>query len=460
MPPDTPQPRHTTLKPLRKGTLLALALGLAALTYGLAPFDATVRKGLALLVFIGTLWLTEALDLAVTALLVPLGALVLGIPGLTTTSVLEPFANPIVFLFLGGFALASALHAQQLDRKLAVALLSLSKGHLTWAAALLFCGTALLSMGISNTATAAMVLPLTLGLLRSLGDRPHPGTRAFLLLGVAYAANIGGIGTLVGSPPNAIAAKAAGISYAEWLRIGLPLVGLLLPLMFLTLLWVLRPALRQRFAPATDDTPWTPSMVLALVVFGLTALGWVWGTTPLLAMGVQSPDTFVALAAAVAVVALGLTSWQQVVANTDWGVLLLFGGGLALGHVLDRSGASLALGTAVSTALQDTSPWGVLLAVATFMVLLTEFASNTAAAALMVPVFGAVATQMGLAPDTLIVVVALAASFGFALPVATPPNAMVFATGQVSQRRMLRAGMALNVVCVAVLTAWGVVQRP
>lgn len=262
----------------------------------------------------------------------------------------------------------------------------------------------------------------------------------------------------MGSPPNAIAARAAGIDYAEWLLIGLPIVVVLMPLMFLTLWWILRPELNRRFVPELDDTPWTSSRQMTLAVFGLAAIGWIFGAGPLKAMGIQSPDTFVAMSAAVSVVALRLASWAEVVENTDWGVLLLFGGGLALGMVLDKSGASLALGTAVAVSLDSANPIFVLVAVATFMVLLTEFASNTAAAALMVPVFGTVASQMGLQPETLIVVVALAASFGFALPVATPPNAMVYGTGMVSQRNMLRAGMALNCVCIVVLSVWGMLN--
>lgn len=453
-------PSAATPLPLSRAAWIAAALLLAGLAHGLLPLEPPVRKGLALLVGIGVLWLSEALPLAVTALLVPLGALALGIPGVTTTSALAPFADPIVFLFLGGFALATALRAQQLDRKMALALLALSRGHLGGAVALLFAATAVLSMGISNTATAAMMLPLALGMLGSLEPRDDQRTPAFVLLGVAYAASIGGMGTLVGSPPNAIAARAAGIDFAQWLGIGLPMVALLLPLMGLVLWLVLRPRLDRRIDMVADAIPWTPARVLTLGVFALAALGWVFGAAPLKALGIASPDTVVALAAAVAVVALGLASWEEISEHTEWGVLLLFGGGLALGQALDQSGASLALGRAVAQALDGAPPVLVLLAVATFMVLLSEFASNTAAAALMVPVFATVASAIGLPPATMTVVVALAASLGFALPVATPPNAMVYATGQIHQRQMLRAGMALNAVGILVLVGWGMVSVP
>ncbi len=433
--------------------LVALALSLAL--YAWLPYEAPVTKGLCLLVFIGVLWLTEAIPLPVTALLVPVGALALGFPGLTTVKALAPFADPIVFLFLGGFALASALNAQQLDRKMAGFLLALSDGHLGRAVWLLFGVTALLSMSISNTATAAMVLPLTLGILGPLDPQRERRTLAFVLLGVAYSASIGGMGTLVGSPPNAIAARAAGIDFSQWLWIGVPLVLVLMPLMVFTLWLVLRPHLDRRIAITATDVPWTWPRVLTLGVFFLTALGWTFGAEPLKSLGIQSPDTVFALAAAVAVVALRLASWREVSDHTDWGVLILFGGGLALGEVLAASGASLVLGQQVASLLHGAAPWTMLLAVAAFMVLLSEFASNTAAAALLVPVFAAVATQMGLPVETLVIVVALAASCGFALPVATPPNALVFGTGRVRQRDMLRAGLSLDLVCVGVLTLWG-----
>lgn len=441
----------------RAGLCFLFALGLSLALYAWLPYDAAVSKGLCLLVFIGLLWLTEAIPLPVTALLVPVGALALGFPGLTTVQALAPFADPIVFLFLGGFALASALRAQQLDRKMAGFLLTLSGGHLGRAVLLLFAVTALLSMGISNTATAAMALPLTLGILGPLDPQRERRTFAFVLLGVAYSASIGGIGTLVGSPPNAIAARAAGIGFAQWLWIGLPMVLLLMPLMVFTLWMVLRPRLNQHITITATDVPWTWQRGLTLGVFFSTALGWTFGAEPLKHLGIQSPDTVFALAAAIAVVALRLASWRAVSAHTDWGVLILFGGGLALGEVLATSGASVVLGQQLAGLLQGAPPWTMLLAVAAFMVLLTEFASNTAAAALLVPVFAAVAPQLGLPAGTLVVVVALAASCGFALPVATPPNALVFGSGRVRQRDMLRAGLWLDLVCIGVLTVWGVV---
>ena len=217
--------------------LRALAcLALSALVYAIAPAPDALRIGLAIFVLIGGLWMTQALHLSVTALLVPLLAVLAGL--MDPRTALASFAHPIIFLFLGGFALAAALQRQGLDQVLARGVLGLAAGRRLVAAVLLFALTGLLSMWISNTATAAMMLPLALGLLR---EQDGPPERAFVLLGVAYSASIGGIGTLVGSPPNAIAAAQAGIGFAEWLRIGVPLVMLLLPLMAGVLFLVLRP---------------------------------------------------------------------------------------------------------------------------------------------------------------------------------------------------------------------------
>jgi len=427
-------------------------LALAALVYRSAPPPDTLRAGLALFVLIGALWMTQALHLSVTALLVPLLAVLAGLMDLRTA--LASFAHPIIFLFLGGFALAAALQRQGLDRALAVAVLRLAAGRRDAAVALLFALTALLSMWISNTATAAMMLPLALGLL---SDEDGPGERAFVLLGVAYSASIGGIGTLVGSPPNAIAAAQAGIGFAEWMRIGVPLVLLLLPLMAGVLFLMLRPQLGVQAAIPAEHArslPWTRAQRITLVVFGLTAAGWI-GAAPLgRALGITADvDSAVALAAIVALVASGAIGWPDIERRTQWGVLLLFGGGLALSEVMATSGASRFMAGALTAALQDAPTLLLLLAVVAFVVFLTELVSNTASAALLVPIFLGVAASLGLPPPLFAVAIAVSASCAFMLPVATPPNAIVYATEQVPQATMMRCGLVLNGVCIVVITA-------
>jgi sodium-dependent dicarboxylate transporter 2/3/5 len=427
-------------------------LALAALVYSSAPPPDTLRAGLALFVLIGALWMTQALHLSVTALLVPLLAVLIGLMDLRTA--LASFAHPIIFLFLGGFALAAALQRQGLDRALAVTVLRLAAGRRDAAAALLFALTALLSMWISNTATAAMMLPLALGLL---SDEDGPGERAFVLLGVAYSAGIGGIGTLVGSPPNAIAAAQAGIGFAEWMRIGVPLVLLLLPLMVGVLFLMLRPRLGVQAAIPAEDArslPWTRAQRITLVVFGLTAAGWLGSASLGRALGINADiDSAVALAAIVALVASGAIGWPDIEQRTQWGVLLLFGGGLALSEVMATSGASRFMAGALTTALQGAPTLLLLLAVVAFVVFLTELVSNTASAALLVPIFVGVAASLGLPPPLFAAAIAVSASCAFMLPVATPPNAIVYATEQVPQATMMRCGLVLNAVCIVVITA-------
>ena len=177
------------------------------------PFTPEANKSLALLVFIAILWLTEALHVTVTALLVPILGILLGL--VKSKAALAAFADPTIFLFFGGFALATALHIQNLDRLIANKIMAMSRGKLSVAAIYLFSVTAFLSMWMSNTATAAMMLPLAMGILSKLDPKRDHNTYVFVLLGIAYSASIGGMGTLVGSPPNGIVATQLGVSFAE-----------------------------------------------------------------------------------------------------------------------------------------------------------------------------------------------------------------------------------------------------
>jgi sodium-dependent dicarboxylate transporter 2/3/5 len=421
-----------------------------------APDPPALRAGLTLFVLVGGLWLTQALHLTVTALAVPLLAVLAGV--LTPKEALAPFAHPVIFLFLGGFALAAALSRQGLDRALAVGVLRLARGRRAVAVVLMAALTALLSMWMSNTATAAMMLPLALGLLRSEGEPDAtpagPREQAFVLLAMAYSASIGGIGTLVGSPPNAIAAAHAGIGFAQWLAFGLPLVALLWPGMLLVLYVVLRPRLGGRVAMPTQAFAWSRQRIATVAIFAAAVLGWVGGAPLARALGVDADiDTLVALAAVVALAGSGVLGWRDAERGTQWGVLLLFGGGLALSEVMARSGASGFLASWLLAAVQGAPPWLVMLGVVAFVVFLTELVSNTASAALLLPLLLPVAAGLGLPPVVLAVAVGVSASCAFMLPVATPPNAIVYATEQVPQTTMMRCGGWLNLLCIAVIAA-------
>ena len=442
-----PQGTHKSLL-----TVVAAAL-ISWVVYSVLPYDIPANKGLAILLFVAILWFTEALH--ITALIVPVLAAVSGVPGMGTKQALAGFADPIIYIFFGGFALATALHVQKLDRKIALWLISLSRGNMLVSVLALFAVTAFLSMWISNTATTAMMLPLAMGMMSHLDPEKDRKTFVFVLLGIAYASSVGGLGSLVGSPPNAIAAKALGLDFRGWMNYGLPMMLALMPLVLFSMYVVLRPDFSRKVDIGdSEPIPWNLPRLLTLLVFIVTAIAWILGAQIKSTFGIDSPDTVVALAAAVTVVVLGLVTWRDVAANTDWGVLLLFGGGIALSSLLDKSGASLALGQALASQFVTTHPFIVILAVAAFIIMLTEFTSNTASAALLVPVFASIATQLNLPKEALVMVIGIGASCAFMLPVATPPNAIVFGTGLIKQREMMQVGMLLNVLCIILVTLW------
>lgn len=436
-----------------KGWRLVGLAALALLVAWLVPGPGGLRAALALFVLVAGLWLTQALPLAVTALAVPLLAVGLGLA--TPRQALAAFAHPVLFLFLGGFALAAALVHQGLDRVLAHAVLRLARGHLG-AAVWGLCGAAaLLSMWISNTAAVAMMLPLALGLLRAEGVQATGNEKAFVLLALAYSASIGGMGTLIGSPPNALAGAQAGIGFAQWLALALPLVAVLWPLMLGVLALLLRPRLQARIVVAREMQPWTPQRGWVVLVFVLTVLGWLAGAPLARWLGIgQDIDTVVALAAVVLLAVGGGIGWKELEREIPWGILLLFGGGLALSEVMGSSGASRFLAEALLRWLDQAPLALALLAGLVFIVLLTELVSNTASAALLLPIALGVASALGLPPVPLAAAVAVAASCAFMLPVATPPNAIVFASGEVTQATMMRCGAWLNVVAVLVIAGF------
>nr|WP_253339982.1 DASS family sodium-coupled anion symporter [Neisseria sp. HSC-16F19] len=440
-----------------KGLIISLIAVCAALAlYAVLPFDDAANKGLAILLFVGILWFTEALHITVTALMVPILAASVGIPEMDTKSSLASFADPIIYIFFGGFALATALHIQKLDRKIALFLISLSGGNMLIAVLLIFAVTAFLSMWISNTATTAMMLPLALGIMTHLDREKDRSTFVFVLLGIAYCASIGGLGTIVGSPPNAIAAKALDLDFAGWMKYGLPMMLVLLPLMLMALYVVLRPKFGKTDAGQvqSENIPWTSTRILAALLFACTAMAWILSGTVKEITGVTNPDTWIALVAAVMVVVLGLASWKEVADGTDWGVLMLFGGGITLSVMMQKSGASLVLGQQMAAAFAQAHPFIVIFAVAAFIIILTEFTSNTASAALLVPIFASIAVEMNMPVEVMVMVIGIGASCAFMLPVATPPNAIVFGTGLVRQRDMMRVGAVLNALSIVAVSVW------
>ncbi|TAG11584.1 MAG: SLC13/DASS family transporter [Verrucomicrobia bacterium] len=409
-----------------------------------------VRIGLLIFAVIAVLWLTELLPLAVTALLVPVLATGLGVSAMKDS--LAGFADPLIFLFLGGFALAAALAAHGIDRWLVQGLIRLGRGHFLPCSIALFISAAVISMWISNTATCAMLLPLAMSIVWQL---PTDRERQFILLGLAYSASIGGMGLLMGSAPNGIAAKQLGIGFQEWAKIGLPLVAILLPLMIGVMFFVLRPQRGFKITAPEEKFEWSLKKMATLGIFFLTVSSWALGGTLQDWLGISASfETWVALFSTALLFASRVLTWQDFERQTEWGVLLLFGGGIALGGVLKDSGASVFLARSMADFAAHWSPLAWLAVTLTGVIFMTELVSNTALTALFVPIIASIAAELGVAQAPMVIAVAIAASCAFALPVATPPNALVYASGLVAQSTMLRVGVILNLACVAVLAIW------
>ena len=417
-----------------------------------ADAERSVQLGLGLFACIAWLWLSEALHLSVTALLVPVLASLSGLVSVQAS--LVEFANPIIFLFMGGFALAAALQKYELDRAFAIKVLAFSRGKAFIAILLLFLVTAGLSMWISNTATIAMMLPLAIGLLAGRSPEAEPKLYLFVLLGLAYSANIGGMATLIGSPPNAIAASAMGLNFRDWLMFGVPAFLLLFPLMILVLYMLIRPAFGAALTLEAHALEPGGKRPLVLLIFALTATGWML-SAPLAAWsGTGSGmDSVVAIIAIVLLVGSGCLDFKDFANKTNWGILILFGGGLTLSVVLQGSGASVWLADNIISVLPGESPFVLLTIVCLFVIFLTELVSNTASAALLVPLFVTVAAGFGYSEVNIAVLIALCASCAFMLPVATPPNALVYSSGFVPQKQMMRVGLVLNLTFALVMAA-------
>lgn len=439
----------------RNSMILNANIVLFIILFNTLPFEPQVVTGLSILVFVAILWLTEAIHVSITALLIPLLAVFLGV--FNTQAALNNFSNSIIFLFLGGFALAAALHKQKLDQAIADKVLLLARGKMSVAVFMLFGVSAGLSMWISNTATAAMMLPLVLGVMTKLDAKKNHNTFLFVLLGIAYSASIGGIATLVGSPPNAIAAAEVGLSFTEWMKLGVPISLVLMPIAILVLYTMTKPDLSHKFDLDHQPVEWTNGKMITLAIFLLTVTLWIF-SKPINAMlgGFAKFDTLVAIGAILLLGASRAVEWKDIEKTTDWGVLILFGGGICLSNVLKATGTSVFLAHSLSGFLEQAGILLTILAVVAFVVFLTEFASNTASAALLVPVFATIAEALGMSPVILSALIAVAASCAFMLPVATPPNAIVFGTGHIKQKEMMRIGFVLNIACIAALTlfAW------
>ncbi|MGI9590570.1 MAG: SLC13 family permease [Myxococcota bacterium] len=437
-------------------------------------------------------WLTEAIPVYATALL-PLVLLPL-LGAVPMRAAAAPYAHELIFLFMGGFLIALAMERWGLHRRLALATLRLVGDRSTHVVGGFMLVTALLSMWVSNTATAIMLLPVATSVIArvarqhgaaspeaALADRSSP-VRPFalcLLLGIAYGASIGGMGTPIGTPPNVVlltfmkSELGREVSFARWMTVALPLVAIFLPLVWLLLTRVIYPidlprieGGRRVFAEALAELgPMVRAERVVLTVFLLAAVLWI--TRPLL-IGVEvagiAPlaglsDPGIAMLAALLLFVIPaerdprrfVLDWDTAV-KLPWGILVLFGGGLSLASAIRVNGVGELLASQVA-GLAGTPSLLIVFAVVTLVVFLTELTSNTATTATLVPVLAALAPGLELDPVLLIVPAALAASCAFMLPVATPPNAIVFGSGLVRLPEMSRAGFWLNWLGIALITA-------
>lgn len=498
---ETETPREELPRRKRVGLLLgpALAVGMYYLLGLDSDPELTVsgRAVAAMATLMAVWWMTEAIPLPATAL-IPLVALPLlnvymvddQTAPATALEAAAPYADPLVFLFMGGFMIALAMQKWNLHKRIALRIVGVVGTTPKMLVLGMMIATAFVSMWVSNTATALMMLPIAISVLAVLGDDDSPAGEAVkrkfsvgMLLAIAYAASIGGLATIIGSPPNVFvvahmkSAYDVDISFVQWMMIGVPLAAIFLVLAWLILTRVLfnvgdadlgggREVIRREAAALGPMSrgEWT-----VLTVFTCAALLWVFhmylaewdallSVAPFFA---RLDDTVIAMAAGVALFLIPVSvrkgqfalDWKTVQSGMPWGVLLLFGGGLSLAAAISGTGLAEYLGSKF-TGWQAVPLIMLVAAVVVAVLLLTELTSNTATAATFVPIVAAVGLAVGGVDGATVLAIgaALAASCAFMLPVATPPNAIVFGTGRVGVGQMIRAGALLNVVGLVLVT--------
>lgn len=424
-------------------------------------------------------WATEAVPIAITALLPLVAFPLFGIASIQETA--APYSNKVIYLFLGGFIVAFAMQRWNLHRRIALTVLQRAGGNGRSLVGGFMLSSALISMWVMNTSTTMMLLPIAVSIITvihktvgTLNDKGREDFQFSLLLGVAYGATIGGMATLVGTAPNAMFAAfmlenyGTEINFSSWMKVGLPLSALMLPLAWLALTrWVFK----VDFVTSDEGRAALKRMKTELgrmsvpekrvgIVFLLMAFFWVFRPALSQYPGLSAlDDSLIAMAGAILlfVVPSGdktdplLLRWQYA-EKLPWSVLILFGGGLTLAGAVSRTGLAEWLGGSLHAV--GTLPLVMIVIVtATLIIFLTELTSNIATTATFLPVVGAVAIEAGYDPIVLAVPVTLAASCAFMLPVATPPNAIVFGSGLLTIPRMARAGLALNLISIVLVSA-------
>jgi sodium-dependent dicarboxylate transporter 2/3/5 len=470
------------------GLIIAPALFFLVLLLPFPGLTVQAHRLAAVLALMVTLWMTEALPLAITALLGPTLVVLLGVA--SARAVFAPFADPIIFLFIGSFMLAEAMFVHGLDRRLAYsALASRWVGQSGLRLVVVYAAVAaFLSMWMSNTATTAMLFPLGLAVLAELGRAKRNDARfaqyaIAMMLVTSFAASIGGMATPVGTPPNLIGrrflSELAGIeiSFAGWMAIGLPLA---IVMMVFVVFWMLVPRARAvGLGEAGRDAVAAEYAKLGaistgernvMIAFGVAIALWVLPGVLQVVLGATHPTVrqFNALVPEAVAALLGAMllfllpvnwsarrftlSWEEA-ARIDWGIILLFGGGLAMGQLAESTGLSPALGRWVSAQFPGVGEAGLTMVFTAVAIVMSEAASNTAAANIVVPTAIAVAQAAGVSPLGPGLGATFGASMGFMMPISTPPNAIVYSSGYIPIGAMMRYGIVLDIVGYFVIVA-------
>ncbi len=421
----------------------------------------------ALTVLMASWWMTQALPLTATALLpflvLPLGGI------MTASDTAAAYYSPILFLVLGGAMLALAIERVGLHRRLALGIVK--RGGKTPGAMLMafMAATAILSFIVSNTATTLIMVPIAVAVLRAAGveKKQTAGFAGALMMGIAFAASIGGLGTLVGSPTNAIAAalieKTTGrhVSFLDWATYGLPLVALGIPMCWAILMRVQKVA-GVEFDPALarsglgDIGAWSMAEKRVVPLVALVVAAWMFQPfiEPILPKGALTDGT-IAVAGALLLFVIPdgsgrpLLTWDEA-DRAPWGVIMMFGGGLALAAGIGELGLATWLGEAMKP-LHSVPPLAIALVIVALVVVVTEFASNVATASGLIPIVGALVAGSGVDPMLVALPAAMAASWGFMLPSGTGPNAIAWASGHIALPSMLKAGLILDILGVPLM---------
>ena len=417
-------------------------------------------------------WITEPVPIPVTALLPIIVVPLLQLD--TIAAVTAPYAHPLIYLFLGGFILSIAMERWNLHKRIALMTLLLAGSKPGQQIAAIMAVTAFLSMWMSNTATAVMMLPIGLSVISMQQSQAGDNFAKAVLLAIAYAASIGGIATLIGTPPNALLAAylersyQIELSFSDWMLFGVPLSACLLVICWF---WLTKIHFRLGSVAAIDSRslyrqklaalgPMQPAEKLVGIIFVLAALCWMLSKPLGKVLGVVPDDALIAILAALLlfITPVSLRSGQRILQWEDcqqlpWGILLLFGGGLTLASQIDKSGLSAYIASQIST-LGQVDVLLLIVLVTTIIIFLTEVTSNTATAAAFLPLLGPVAVSLNTSAAMLVIPAAIAASCAFMMPVATPPNAIVFGSGKLKITDMAKAGLALNLAAIALITVF------